>query len=305
MAENATPSTEPWTLKRLLTWTTGFFERKGVDEPRLAAEILLAKALGCPRIQLYVRFEQIPEDAQLAEFRDLVKQAADHVPISYLVGVKEFYALEFEVAPGVLIPRPETEVLVQQTIATLTADRRQAGCVLDFCTGSGCVAVALAKNLGELTVVASDVAPDALAIATRNCEKHQMHDRVTLVEADRLALPAAVLPAGGFDAIVANPPYVAAAEMATLPANVREHEPAVALTDGADGLSFHRTLATDGAALLATGGAVLIEIADGQAGAVGRIFAEAGGWRADGVWRDTVGGHERVLRFRRAEVPGD
>jgi release factor glutamine methyltransferase len=290
----------PWTIQRLLEWTRGHFAAKGIEEPRLAAEVLLAAALKCRRIELYARFDRVPDASQLDAFRSLVKQAAEHSPISYLVGTKEFYSLEFEVTPAVLIPRPETELLVQQAIETVRSAGVAEPRLLDLCTGSGCIVVALLKNLPAAIAAATDVSADALAVAERNARTHGVADRVRFVEVDRLALPEDHVPAGGFDVIVCNPPYVAVEDWDSLAPNVRDHEPRAALTDEADGLSFFRALAAGAARLLRPDGRVLVEIANDRAPEVRQVFAEAGGWNEDGVWRDTVGGHERVMRFRRA-----
>lgn len=290
---------EPWTVQRLLNWTKGHFAAKGVTEPRLAAEVLLAQALKCRRIDLYARFDRVPEPPQLDEFRGLVKQAANHVPISYLVGRKEFYSLEFVVTPAVLIPRPETELLVQQAIETVRAGGDREVTLLDLCTGSGCIAVALLRNLPKARAVASDISGEALAVAAENATRHGVTDRLTFQQADGLALADDCVPAGGFDLIACNPPYIAADEMAGLDANVRDHEPRLALTDGGDGLSFYRRLAEGAGRLLHPDGVLLVEIADGRAAEVRELFA-GGTWRASGAWRDTVAGHERVLRFARA-----
>ncbi|HRX87600.1 MAG TPA: peptide chain release factor N(5)-glutamine methyltransferase [Phycisphaerae bacterium] len=304
MPSSPTEKTEPWTIQRLLNWTKGHLAAKGVGEPRLATEVLLAQALGCRRIDLYARFDRVPEPGQLDVFRDLVKRAAGHTPISYLVGRKEFYSLEFEVSPAVLIPRPETELLVQQAIETVRGWDRPDCHLLDLCTGSGCIAIALLKNLPTVRALATDVSADALAIAARNAAAHGVDERLTLVEADRLVLPGDAVPAQGFDLIACNPPYVAVGEMATLDANVRDHEPHLALTDGSDGLSFYRLLAEESAALLQPEGALLLEVADGGAEAVREIFAAHPTWRHTGTWRDAVAGHERVLRYALVGAPG-
>src|SRR5262245_40238915 len=150
---------QPWTIGRLLSWTREHFEAKGVDDPRLSAELLLAEALGCKKIELYTRFEQEPKPDQLARFREFVRQATAHSPVSYLIGRKEFYSLEFAVTPDVLIPRPETETLVERALAfckTLTSDVVN---IFDMGTGSGCVAVAIAKFEPRARIVASDISP--------------------------------------------------------------------------------------------------------------------------------------------------
>ncbi|MCA9250195.1 MAG: peptide chain release factor N(5)-glutamine methyltransferase [Phycisphaerales bacterium] len=292
------PTDQQWTIQRLLEWTKPFFERKGLDEPRLAAEILLAKALGCARLELYTRFDRVPPPEQLAVFRELVNRAADHVPIAYLVGFKEFYSLDFEVSPAVLVPRPETEMLVERSLELIKSGGESA-CFLEIGTGSGCIAVATCKNASGVRFVATDVSAGALELARRNAEKHGVADRIEFVECSGLELPADAIADGGFDALVSNPPYVAESELADLPRNVKDHEPHMALHDGADGLSFYRMFAESSPSVLKPSGSVLIEIGESQADAVKEIFSAAGGFGPGQVWRDTVGGHERVMLFKR------
>jgi len=299
-AHSETGADAAWTVKRLLAWTTEHFVRHQLDEPRLAAEILLAQALNCDRIALYTRFDRQPDPDQLGRFRENVKKAAAHTPIAYLVGQKEFFSLIFTVSPAVLVPRPETELLVQQVIEM----GRAAGGpidILDVGVGSGCIAVTVAKNLPACRVVATDISPEAINVARTNAERLGVVDRIRFVEADRLKVPDELRPEMGFDLIVSNPPYVGVGEMASLPANVRDHEPRAAVTDESDGLSFYRDFANGSSRLLKPGGVMLLEIADGQCDSVTRLFNESGAFQPDGVWRDVGGGHPRVLRFRRID----
>ncbi len=334
MSVEGTANDAPWTITRLLAWTRDYFERNGVPDPRLAAEILLARSLGCRRIELYTRFEQVPAPAELDRYRALIKDAARHVPIAYLVGTKEFYSLEFEITPAVMIPRPETEILVERLIdcarSQTGAERKSEGdskaegegeaegkrdgeadsegrgdseagsefVFLDMATGSGCIAIAALKNLPNARAVASDISPEALAVARRNAERHGVTDRVRFVEADRLALPPDARPEAGFHAIVSNPPYIALDEMPHIDRSVREYEPRVALTDEGDGLSFYRTLAEDGPPLLRPGGAILVEVADNASDAVRTIFDAANCFEHITTWRDTTGPHDRVMHFQ-------
>lgn len=292
-----------WTVGRLLAWTTEHFKKHGVDEPRLAAEILLAHAMGCPRIALYTRFEEQPVPAQLDIFREHVKKAAQHAPIAYLVGTKEFFSLSFKVTPAVLIPRPETELLCEQVIDAYRSEVAAELKFLDLGTGSGCIAVTLLKYLPQAQVVATDVSAKALEVAKENAAKHNVAERATFLLADRLGPD--VEEAGPFDALVSNPPYIGAEEMGSLPRDVREYEPAGALTDGADGLSFYRMFAERGGSMLKPGGSVFVEVADGQAEAVRALFAQAGGWEHVATWKDNVGPHERVIRHRRRLAAAD
>lgn len=298
MPPNDESNSGPWTLQRLIGWTAPYLARHGVDDARLATEILLAHALGRKRIELYTRFADVPPEDKLAIFRTAIRKAAEHVPIAYLVGVKEFYSLEFRVTPDVLIPRPETELLVERAIDDLRRRSRTDGYIWDLGTGSGCIAVAIAKTLPQVRVLATDVSEAALALAAENARKHGLADRIQFVRADRLDLPPDARPAGGFDLIVSNPPYVSCDEMQDLDRTVRQHEPRLALCDEADGMSFYRSLAAGGGAHLASGGAVLVEIAEDGAGPVRAIFEGSGEFHHEGTWRDTTGSHERVMLFR-------
>ncbi|MCY2932029.1 MAG: peptide chain release factor N(5)-glutamine methyltransferase, partial [Planctomycetota bacterium] len=174
---------EVWTVLKLLGWMKEHFSARKVDSPRLAAEVLLAHVLGCPRIELYARHDKEPTEQQRATLRELVKRAADHVPVAYLVGRKEFYSLSFKVTPDVLIPRPETEGVVAEALAILERLDRP-GRVWDVCTGSGCVAVAIANQALEVTVLATDVSEGALAVAAENAQALDAGDRVLVARAD-------------------------------------------------------------------------------------------------------------------------
>ena len=295
---NSSGQTETWTIRRLLNWTRNWLGEKGVDQPRLSAELLLAHALGCQKIDLYMRFDEQPTAEQTARFRELVKEAATLKPVAYLIGGKEFYSLEFEVTPDVLIPRPETEALVSRAVE-LAKGGRQPYRVLEMGTGSGCVAVAIAHYAPGAEVVATEISAAALAVATRNVKRHGVADRVSLVGADGLDLPPEVVPAGGFDLMVSNPPYVAESEWSRLDENVRRHEPRLALFAGQDGLRFHKMAAEGLAPLLSPRGVVLMEIGVGQETAVREVFARRGGWEHVGVHRDPADPHPRVMEFRR------
>ncbi len=295
-----TEQQQPWTIARLLEWTQGHFARREVDEPRLAAEILLAHALGCKRIELYTRFDCVPEPPQLDQFRELVKRAAEQEPIAHLVGKKEFFSLEFNVTPDVLIPRPETELLVEKVIDYVRslAPEGTGLSILELGTGSGCIAVALLAHLPGLTVVATDVSPEAIVVAEANAAKHGVADRIRFFQVDGLDLPAEAIPDDGFPLIVSNPPYIREVEMCGLDRNVRDYEPRGALTDGGDGLSFYRLLASERvSAVLASGGQVFVEVGDDQSQEVAGIFADSGRFNHKGTYSDTTGPFDRVLQF--------
>lgn len=290
-----------WTIGRLLKWTTEYLGRQNVHDARLSAEVLLAHATGCRRIDLYARFEDVVGTARLDRLRDWVRRAAAHEPIAYLVEEKEFFSLPFHVTRDVLIPRPETESLVECVIDHCNAAGLSQPQLFDLGTGSGCVAVALLKNLSGAKLVASDISPAALDLARENAKRHGVLDRMTLVEADAFALSDGAVPEGGFDVILSNPPYVPADAVRGLDATVREFEPHIALTDGGDGLSFYRAIASDGVEVLAKEGVVFVEIEDERGSAVIETMETAGGLTHRRTWKDRVVGRERVLMFTRRD----
>ncbi len=277
MAETA------WTIKALLQWTSEHFTKKGLDSPRLDAELLLAHVLQCKRIDLIVRYDELPSDAEKKAFRELVTKRLDRCPTAYLVGVREFYLLPFEVTSAVLIPRPDTETLVDAAIDFLK--KRPTPTALDVGTGSGCVAISVANAVKTATVTAIDVSPDALAVAKRNAARNGVADRVLFLDGNLFS----PLPAGTtFDLIVSNPPYIPPAEIETLMPEVKDHEPRIALDGGTDGLSFYRRLSAESAKWLKPGGGLMVEIGFTQADAVRSLFEQAG-FQAGKTIKDRAG----------------
>lgn len=285
-----------WTIGKLLTWTRSHFESRGVDDARLSAEILLAHVLACRRIELYARFEHAPTDDERAQYRELVRKAAEHQPIAYLVGHKEFYSLDFLVTPDVLIPRPETELLVEQSLFWCQSHPRDRHDLLDIGAGSGCVAIAICKRRPSVHAIASDISEAALKVAADNVRRHELADRIHTIQADLLALPKESIPPGGFDLIVSNPPYIAERDRDQLPENVRKYEPAVALFAGGDGLDIYRRIATDVSPFLKPDGLLLIEIGMGQADDVEAMMTGTGKLKPAGRFKD-ANKIERALAF--------
>jgi release factor glutamine methyltransferase len=288
-------SATPWTVLALLNWTREYFERSKLDSPRLAAEVLLSHVLGCGRIDLYARFDQEPAPEQRATFRDLVRQAAQHVPVAYLVGHKEFYSLRFRVTRDVLVPRSETEILVTEAIAHLKA-MPQAQVAWDICTGSGCVGIALAHQTPTLRVLATDIAPKAVEVAARNAEDHGVSERVVCRQADLLALPE---DRGGlgevFDVITANPPYVAEGD--PVGEEVR-HEPAEALYAEEDGLALIRRIVADAPGRLKPGGALVLEFGYRHADPVRDLIAATGAYLEPRIVPDAQGIERAAVAVR-------
>ncbi|MEI6325185.1 MAG: peptide chain release factor N(5)-glutamine methyltransferase [Gemmataceae bacterium] len=264
---------QPWTVARLLEWTTAHFASKKTDSPRLEAEILLAQAMGCKRIELYVRHEEIPGEEVRDRFRGLVRRRALGEPVAYLVGYKEFYSLSFRVSPAVLIPRPDTETLVDQALSELKSKAFPMPKLLDLGTGSGCLAIVLAKLIPTLAVTAVDLFQPALDLARLNAQTHKVGDRVQFLLGD-LFCP--LKPAESFDLIVSNPPYIPTADIATLESSVRDFEPKSALDGGADGLDFYRRILQDASSRLNLGGSLMMEVGFDQAQSVLHLARDRG-----------------------------
>ena len=288
-----TPAGDVWTVRRILEWTIPHLKSNGSESPRLDAEILLAHARGCPRIQLYTNYDEPLTDTQRATMRDLVKRRAAAEPVAYLVEHREFFSLDFQVTKDVLIPRPDTETLVVDAIEVLK--QQPASRVLDVGTGSGCIAIALAVNCPNAVVTAIDLSPPALDIARANADKHKIGDRIRWLCGDLFA-PLATGEA--FDLIVSNPPYIASAEIETLSADVRLHEPRSALDGGPDGLDVIRRLIADAPQHLAPQGKLLIEISGEQADSVTQLLTANGHYDDIAVLKD-LAKQPRVVRATR------
>lgn len=251
------PNEAPWSVLRLLNWTTDYLKQHGAESPRLDAEVLLAHALGCKRIALYTRFEEVPAEAIRNAFKALVKKRAEGAPVAYLVGRKEFYSLDFHVEEGVLIPRPDTELLVVTVLDLIKARGGADVMIADIGTGTGAIAVAIAKHAPSAKVVAIDVNPQAVALAKKNAEKHGVAERVAPIEGD---LFSKVKVSRRFDFIVSNPPYVTTNELMSLDPTVRDHEPHLALDGGPEGTNVIEQILAVAPERLADGGELLIEI---------------------------------------------
>ncbi|MGQ0636744.1 MAG: peptide chain release factor N(5)-glutamine methyltransferase [Planctomycetaceae bacterium] len=285
------PSSDVWTVGRILDWTTEHLKAHGSESPRLEAEILLAHARGCPRIQLYVHYSEPVTEAQRAVMRELVKRRSQSEPVAYLVGRREFFGLEFRVTRDVLVPRPETETLVLELLGHFRKRQAESTAgearrILDVGTGSGCIAVATAVNLATAAVTATDVSAKALAVARENALKHEVADRVRFEERDLLA---GLAESDLFDAIASNPPYVANAEMDQLPTDVHLHEPHLALRAGPQGLDVIARLIEQAPEHLAPGGLLLLEISSEQAPAVTDLIAARPSLTAARVVKDAAG----------------
>ncbi len=286
---------QSWNILSLVNWGTEYLQKKEVESPRLTVELLLSRVLGCSRIELYTNFDKplLPRD--LAAFKQMFKRRVTHEPLQYILGDTEFMGLHFLVDRRVLIPRPETELLVEQVIKESAAPALQR--ILDIGTGSGNIAVSIAHYLSGVKVDAIDVSGEALAVAETNIRAHGLSDRVKLLLLDILRSDAE-LPTREYDLIVSNPPYVSREEFTHLAPEIRDHEPSIATTDEADGFTFFRRIATVAKRLLRVGGKIFLEVGYGQAGDVAEIFAKQG-YEAVMTIPDYQG-IERVLRITSA-----
>lgn len=280
---------EQWTIASILNWTKQYFGSKGIDNPRLDAEVLLSHILGKDRLYLYTQFDQPLTPEELSAYRDTVKRRAVRTPVAYITSNKEFMGLDFAVSPAVLIPRPDTEILVETALERLAS--QAAPIITDLGTGSGAIIVSILIKLTTGLGVAVDISPDALAVAKENAVRHGVAERLNLCQGDMLG------PLAGktFDAILSNPPYIPDSDIAGLSAEVRQ-EPRLALAGGSDGLNFYRRIVAQGAEYLNSGGFIAVEVGIDQAGPVARLADQASRLKVEAVVKDYAG-IERVVVF--------
>lgn len=271
---------EVWTIGKILNWTKQYFEEKGVESPRLDAEVLLSHILKCDRIHLYVNFDRPLVEEELASYRQMVKARVQRMPVAYILGEKEFMGHSFRVTPDVLIPRPDTEILVEEAIRLLA--EKDSPRIVDIGTGSGAILLSVLLGVEGSTGVAVDLSPAALAVAKSNGDRLGLGDRADFCLGDLYA------PIDGlFDAILSNPPYIPERDMAGLSPEVKQ-EPEMALVGGTDGLDFYRRLIDGAPRYLKEGGVVLFEVGIHQAQEVAQ-FGKARGFRTQRILPDYAG----------------
>ncbi|VAX36113.1 Peptide chain release factor N(5)-glutamine methyltransferase [hydrothermal vent metagenome] len=289
-SQNQSVANDVWTVRQILEWTTAHLQKHGSDSARLDAEILLAHARQCQRIDLYTRYNDILSDNDRTAMRELVQRRANAEPVAYLVGHREFFSLEFHVTPHVLIPRPDTETLVIELLELIKPIAHPS--VLDLCTGSGCIAIASAVNSPQAKVTATDLSKEALAIAAKNSQQHSMQNSIQFYQGDLFK----ALPTGSsYDLIVSNPPYVREDEYLTLADDILQHEPRLALVSGADGLDCIRSVINNAPQYLTSGGHLLIEFSPEQATAVASLMKENGAYKNITLIKD-LSGKERAIK---------
>lgn len=281
---------EAWTIRSVLQWTAKDFAAKGIDSARLDAELLAAEALGLERVGLYLDLDRPLSTDELGRIRALVRRRRDREPVAYILGRRDFFGRTFEVTPDVLIPRPDTETLVERALERLPPDRPAR--VAELCTGSGIIAISLAAERPSIDVDASDIDPGALAVAQRNVDRHGLAERVRLYEGN-LFEP---LPRPRYDLVCANPPYVREGELPGLQPEIRRYEPELALAAGPDGLDFVRRIVREAGSRLSPGGVLLLEVGAEQADRATALCAEVG--LRDAMAHRDLAGIERVVEAR-------
>lgn len=266
---------EKWTIQKLLGWITDYFTKNGIDAPRLSAEMLLSYVLSLERIELYTHFDKVVSPDQLKRLHELVKRAGEHEPVAYLIGRTEFYSLEIKVNRNCLIPRPETELLAERAIEFLRK-RQGRQYVCDLCTGSGCIAVVVAKGVKEVGIIATDICDAALSVAAENVTHHDLSGQIKLLCGDLFTPIIEGLDETRFDLIVSNPPYVSTSEYEKLDRNVKDYEPKKALHAGEEGLDVYRRIIEGADSHLKGDGALMLEIGYAQGQAIKDLLEKAG-----------------------------
>lgn len=294
------PAAQPWTIKRVLDWTSGYLERKGDEHPRLSAEWLLANVCGLSRVELYVNFDKPLEAGELDAMHEAIERRAAGEPLQYVTGEMPFRHIVLRCERGVLIPRPETEVLVDAALEGVDAaaekndDAAGSVCVLEVGTGTGCIALSLASERPGTLVTATDLSPRAVELAGRNREALGLEEAVDIVECD---LAAGVDPGlmGTFAVLVSNPPYIPTRVLRDeVPAEVADYEPELALDGGDDGLDVFRRLLELAPAALAPGGMLAVELFEDALAAAADLVRAQGGWASVEV-REDLTRRPRVL----------
>ncbi|MBD3367400.1 MAG: peptide chain release factor N(5)-glutamine methyltransferase [Candidatus Eisenbacteria bacterium] len=281
-----------WTVQRLTEWSRDYLSEKGFENARLEVELLLADTLGVSRLELYLDFDRPLSGDELGRYKKRLKRRLNHEPVQYITGTAAFMLSEFDVTPDVLIPRPETEALTEVALELLSGMAVERPDAADVGTGSGVIAVTLAQKCPEARVVATDSSTAALTVARGNAARAGVGERVEFLEGDLLEPLVRDGLGGRLSLIVSNPPYIPTAELDGLPEEVADFEPRSALDGGEDGLDCLRVLAQDGPGLLTEGGAIVLEVGYGQAGAVAELMRDS----VSGVdVRNDYAGRERIV----------
>jgi release factor glutamine methyltransferase len=267
-----------------------FLAKRGVESPRLQAELLLAHLLKMPRMKLYLNFERALTPKETDDFRELIKRRGQREPLQHIVGSTSFCGFEIAVNRHALVPRPETEILAEAGWTFLATLNFQSATALDFGTGTGCIAIAFTAKCSTAKIVATDISAEALALAKENAARNNVAERIEFLQADGFA---ALRADSKFDLIISNPPYIPSAEIETLQPEVRDFDPRTALDGGADGLDFYQRLAAEAKPFLKPDGKIMLEFGDGQANSIKKIFEDEK-WIVEAV-KDDYSQRARIL----------
>lgn len=289
-----------WTIGEILKWTEDYFKKFNIENPRLDAEVLLGHVLNKERIYLYVHFDQPLVEKELAEYKACIKRRAIHTPVAYITGTREFMGLDFKVTEATLIPRPDTEILVEAAIERLIEmaegeDSKELH-FADIGTGSGAICLSVLANMENTKAATVDISPDAIAVAKENAENIGVADRIEFLQGDLLE---PLKNKGKFSAILSNPPYIPKADISTLEADVQEFEPMTALDGGADGLDFYRRLVAKGAEFIEDGGFLAMEIGINQSQALKEMASRNLDWGKIEILQDLAGIDRCVILWKK------
>lgn len=289
------------TVLELLNGSTNYLKDHGIENPRLNAELLLARSLKLSREQLYTHFQSQIKQEEEEALEELIQRRVSGEPLQYILEHQEFWSIDFEVNPRVLIPRPETELLVEQGLSILSKiSFIQTPSVLEIGTGSGAIAIALAKEMKDIFLVATDISRDALILAKENAKSASVLDRIEFVNGDLFGPLRPSKERNVFDLILSNPPYINRRRISTLPKEVKDHEPIIALDGGEDGLAFYRRIIPEAPSYLREGGWLLLEVALGQSRIVSEMMEEGGNFFKPESIPD-LSGIGRVVKTQKVE----
>ena len=283
-----------WTVLRIVSWTTRYFNEKGIDNPRLDAELLLAHSLKTNRLGLYLNYDKPLQKDELNDYKELIKRRINREPLQYIIGHQEFWSLEFNVSKGVLIPRPETEILVEEILKILPPENPVN--ILDLGTGSGIIAIAMTKELQKGFLVATDISDIAIRIARENASTHGVERYITFLKGSLFHPLKDKL--GFFNLIVSNPPYIPSTDFKYIQREVRDFEPRIALDGGEEGLRFYRQIVPQASRYLKKDGWLILEIGKGQSGKVAKLIESTGEFHSLSI-TDDLSGIERVIKARK------
>ena len=258
------------TVLESINLSTQYLNQKGIESPRTNAELLLADILNCKRLDLYLSFERPLSEDEVQKYREHIKRRGNFEPLQYVIGKVEFYGLELKVNPSVLIPRPETELMVENILNQFPKEEKLI--ILDIGSGSGNIAIALAVNLPSSKIVSTDVSEEALLVAKENSERHKVSERIKFVKHNILKNDVSSFPM--FDIVVSNPPYVSKESYSTLQKEIKNFEPAIAVTDEDDGYTFYREISAKASVKLKENGKLFFEVAHGQSEEVVEIMTK-------------------------------